>query len=302
MNKQERVISIVQIAILGLVDCGVFFLGNNLEIFHILQVTNNEYSINYGRYACFLGFVGYNILTIYHIFVKNAVRAIVSFFDQNAKVREDIGSVRKDIGFARKDIGSVREGIKKVEAHLINYDSNSIEFNYLSAIEAEVGVSKQSIHNEIWVLTNNFEESNDSEEAIELRTAIKNNLMSNVDYYYVIPKSHITDMNELVRKVKSELGYARPNGSLKYITDDALDFIPTAYFDVVMYFKITVETGRIDDSSEVYYCFSRMSNIPKKDEQFFYQKVKEKEIMDKLKKRTQEYKIEKLSSFITAIN
>lgn len=278
--------SIVGLVILGIIDGVAYVLGNNMELFQILQVQGDVYSINYGRYACFLGLVGYNVLTIYHVFVKYAIRTITAFFDQNGNVR--------------KEIASVSEGIKKVEAHLINYDSNSIEFNYLSAIEAEVGVSKQSIHNEIWVLTNNFEESNDSEEAIELRAAIKSNLMSNVDYYYVIPKSNRCDMQELARKLKNELGKRKVNGSLKYITDDALDFIPAPYFDVVMYFKISVETGHIDDSSEVYYCFSRNA-LPNEEKRFFYQKVSENEVMEKLKRKTQAYKEDNSNNFINAL-
>lgn len=103
-------------------------------------------------------------------------------------------------------ISEVKEGVKKVEVHLINYGSDSIKFEYLSAIEHELGAHNQKIHNEIWILTNSFEENEDSNEGKELRAAILANLKTNVDYYYVIPESCTQSIKILGEKLKSEQG------------------------------------------------------------------------------------------------
>lgn len=286
-TKSREIASLIGLALLIIIDILTFVLGNSLQVFDILKVTEEGlYRINYSGLALFLAFVGYNVLTIYHIVVKNAIYSIVNFFDTN--------------GTVKKNVKTVTEGLKKIEAHLINYDSDSIEFSYLSAIETEVGANKKEVHNEIWVLTNDFEECNESDEAIELREAILNNLKNNVDYYYVIPKDSLTEMEELIRKLTKDTDITSVTGSFNYIPDDALDFIPAPYFDIVMYFRLGETDGFIDKSSEVYYCFSR-KEMHKEEARYFYRKVNEDAVMKKLKDKTQKYKKDNEESFITPI-
>jgi hypothetical protein len=297
-TKSRDTASLIGLAILIIIDILTFILGNSLQVFDILQTTEEGlYIINYSGLALFLAFVGYNVLTIYHIVVKNAIYSIVNFFDTNGTVRKGIQEVEDN---ASKNVNTVTEGLKKIEAHLINYDPDSIEFSYLSAIETEVGANKKEVHNEIWVLTNDFEECNESDEAIELRKAILNNLKNNVDYYYVIPKDSLTEMEELINKLTKDLDETSVTGSFNYIPDDALDFIPAPYFDIVMYFRLGMTDGFRDKSSEVYYCFSR-KEMQKEEARYFYRKVNEDAVMRKLKDKTLKYKIDNKRKFVTPI-
>lgn len=194
-------------------------------------------------------------------------------------------------------ISEVKEEIKKVEVHLINYGSDSIKFEYLSAIEHEIGTHKQKIHNEIWILTDSFEENEDSNEGKELRAAILSNLRTNVDYYYVVPESCIQSIMILGEKLKSEQGAKKLTGKFRYIVDNTLNFIPTPYYDIIMYLKIGPgQSGHAETSSQIYYCFSRSTE----SQDCLYLKIdrdKDEDTWRKLVEYVSEYKKEKEAKF-----
>lgn len=194
-------------------------------------------------------------------------------------------------------ISEVKEGVKKVEVHLINYRSDSIKFEYLSAIEHEVGTHNQNIHNEIWILTDNFEENEDSNEGKELRAAILANLKTNVDYYYIVPESCIQSIRVLGEKLQSEKGSRKLTGKFRYIVDNTLNFIPMPYYDIIMYLKIGLgQSGHAETSSQIYYCFSRSTE----SEDCLYLKIdrdKDEDTWNKLTEYVKEYKKEKKSKF-----
>lgn len=148
-------------------------------------------------------------------------------------------------------------------------------------------------------MTNNFEENNDSPEGKRLRKAIISNLKTNVNYYYVIPPSASDDMNQLGIKLHSEIGQKKVTGTFQYIIDEALDFIPTPHFDIIMYLKITPGTeAAIESSSKIYYCFSK-EVAPNK---FYYIKVNSTEIWNRMKKYVKDYKENKISGFAPVIS
>lgn len=194
-------------------------------------------------------------------------------------------------------INEVKEGVKKVEVHLINYGSDSIKFEYLSAIELELGTHKQKIHNEIWILTNSFEENEDSSEGKELRAAILANLKTNVDYYYVVPESCIQSIKILGEKLHSEQGSRKLTGKFRYIVDNTLNFIPTPYYDIIMYLKIGPgQSGHTETSSQIYYCFSRSTE----SKDCLYLKIdrdKDEDTWKKLTEYVPEYKKVKKNEF-----
>lgn len=194
-------------------------------------------------------------------------------------------------------ISEIKEGVKKVEVHLINYESDSIKFEYLSAIELKLGTHKQKIHNEIWILTNSFEENEDSSEGKELRAAILANLKTNVDYYYVVPESCIQSIKVLGEKLQSEQGSKKLTGNFYYIVDNTLNFIPTPYYDIIMYLKIGPgQSGHAETSSQIYYCFSRSTE----SKDCFYLKIdrdRDEATWDKLTKYVKKYRSEKASEF-----
>lgn len=271
MNRFSKVFKIVLTAFLILVDILVLFVGYKIDSFQILKSTTDAngfiaYEISNSNLLFVIALCLINVLTIYHTIVSQELRTQLEKTDKS---------------------GHVSEGIKKIEVHLLNYNSDTIAFAHLSAIEHEVGLNKQRIHNEIWILTNNFEEKNDTAEGKELRDAIIANLKTNVDYYYIIPSSRVDEIMQLRAKLRNQIGKQKTNGKFVYIVDDALDFIPTPYFDIVMYIKVAEgEESFAESSSQIYYCFSRST----KSEDCFYQKVDNTEIWTKMIDRTKEYK------------
>ena len=254
------------------------FIGYKIDSVQILKSSINEngvasYEISNSNLMIVIAVCVINLLAIYHIILEQSLHNQLTGIDKS---------------------GHLSEGIKKIEVHLMNYNSDTVAFEHLSAIELEVGLAKQKVHNEIWILTNSFEEKNDSKEGQELRDAIIENLKTNVDYYYVIPKSGVDEIEQLGEKLRSKIGTRKINGKFQYIVDEALDFIPTPYFDIIMYIKVGVGKKEFaESSSQIYYCFSR-STV---SEDCFYQKVDSRDIWNKMVKRTKEYKEEKIGDF-----
>lgn len=249
----------------------ILYVGYIMDLFPILATTINEdrtftYTISNSNLMIVMTQVIFSVVIIYHSIISCA-------------------------------ISEVKEGVKKVEVHLINYGSESIKFEYLSAIELELGTHKQKIHNEIWILTDSFEENEDSNEGKELRTAILANLKTNVDYYYVIPESCIQSIKILGEKLQSEQGTRKLTGRFRYIVDNTLNFIPTPYYDIILYLKIGPgQSGHAETSSQIYYCFSRSTE----SKDCLYLKIdrdKDEDTWKKLTEYVSEYKKEKKSEF-----
>lgn len=282
MSRKSKVLRRILAIFTPFFDVVILIIGYKIDWFQILKSTVDSngiviYEISNSNLMIVIVTCIINVLAIYHLILTRSFNGQLVDIDKS---------------------GHISEGIKKIEVHLMNYNSDTIAFEHLSAIELEVGLAKQEIHNEIWILTNNFEEKNDSEEGQELRDAIIANLSTNVDYYYVIPKSGVDEIEQLGEKLRAKIGSRKISGKFQYIVDDALDFIPTPYFDIIMYIK--VGTGKkefAESSSQIYYCFSRSTE----SDDCFYQKVDSKDIWNKMTKRTQEYKEEKIKSFYSIL-
>lgn len=282
MDEKHRKQIFKSIMLVVVIDIIAFFGGNYIGLFQILCISNdNIYSIDNAKLIGVMALTFFNIITIYHNILKfmlnghrekivESVHQYVDKIDQEGKISEGVVSVRS--------------GLKKIEVHLINYDCNTIAFRNLSAIEAEIGISQQNIHNEIWVLTNNFEEIKSTPEGCELRNAIIANLSSRVDYYYIIPSLCEKEIKELGEKLKNDI-HGPISGKFLYTVDDALDFMPTPYFDIIMYLKLS-SSGYREDVSQIYYCFSRNQS----SNDCFYLRVIESDIRKNMMDRTEEYK------------
>ncbi len=267
--KIQRIFTTVLLTVV--LNAIILYVGYIMDIFPILATTIKEdgtyiYTISNSNLMIVMTQVIFSVVIIYHSIVSCA-------------------------------ISEVKEGVKKVEVHLINYESDSIKFEYLSAIEFELGTHKQKIHNEIWILTNSFEENEDSSEGKELRAAILANLKTNVDYYYVVPESCIQSIKVLGEKLQSEQGSKKLTGKFYYIVDNTLNFIPTPYYDIIMYLKISPgQSGHAETSSQIYYCFSRSTE----SKDCFYLKIdrdRDEATWDKLTKYVKKYRSEKASEF-----
>lgn len=269
--QSNAVRTFITLSIVVLFDLIVLILGYRIDSFQILKGVLSadgtlSYEVSNSNLMVVLAIFVINIFAVFHIIISATLSNQLNEIDES---------------------GHVREGLKKIEIHLMNYNKDTIAFSHLSAIEFEVGLSKEKIHNEIWILTNSFEEKNDSKEGQELRDAIIANLKTNVDYYYVVPKSSVEDIKQLGEKLRVALNDDIIIGEFLYIVDEALDFIPTPYFDIIMYFKMSEGSSEyIETSSQIYYCFSRSTD----PEDCFYQKVDESEIWTKMTRRTKEYK------------
>ena len=295
--KNRNILIDLIVTIVIIVFNAVFFifglLGDWFEVLVFDQATK-IYSINNSSLAIVVTSIMVEVFAIYHGVSRNLFSEIINTTDQQ---------------------GKINEGVRKIEAHLINYDRNTIEFNYLSAIESEVGISTKKIKNEIWVISNDFEEASDTPEGEELINAIINNLKTNVDYYYVIPSHCEKEIKILCSKIKRRLSNKRKTtpsslGNFRYILDPALDFIPTSYFDIIMYLKLTrVERSTDEDrltseesssqqyyaerSSKIYYCFSRINE----SDEYFYCKVEERDIWERMVNYAYEYKQKSADQF-----
>lgn len=294
-NKNMLIDFVVTIVII-LFNALFFIFGVLADWFDVLvyDQATNIYSINNSSLAIVVTSIMVEVLAIYHGASRNLFSEIINTADQQ---------------------GQINEGVRKIEAHLINYDRNTIEFNYLSAIESEVGISTKKIRNEIWVISNDFEEASDTPEGEELINAIINNLKTNVDYYYIIPSHCEREMKILCSKLKKRLSSKRKTttssfGNFRYILDPALDFIPTSYFDIIMYHKLT-RVERLPDeddlsdsedssqqyyaerSSQIYYCFSRINE----SDEYFYCKVEERDIWERMVNYAHDYKQKSAEQF-----
>lgn len=267
--KVQRISTTVLLTVV--LNAIILYVGYIMDLFPILATTVKEdgtftYAISNSNLMIVMTQVIFSVVIIYHSIISCA-------------------------------ISEVKEGVKKVEVHLNNYGSDSIKFEYLSAIELELGTHKQKIHNEIWILTNSFEENEDSREGKELRAAILSNLKTNVDYYYVVPESCIQSIKMLGEKLQSEQGSKTLTGKFHYIVDNTLNFIPTPYYDIIMYLKIGPgQSGHAETSSQIYYCFSKSTE----SEDCLYLKIdrdKDVDTWNKLTKYVKKYKKERESEF-----
>lgn len=253
---------------LVLFDIIVLLVSYKIDFFRILKCTEDTngtsfYEISNSNLMIVIVICVINVLAIYHIIISETLVTIY-------------------------------EEVKRINFYFSNYDGGTISFKHLSKIELGVGLNNQNVHNEIWVVTNNFEEKNDSKEGQRLRDAIIANLKTNVDYYYVIPKSKVDEIEQLGDKLRSKIGTKPVIGKFQYIIDEALDFIPIQYFDIIMYIKVTDgEKMYVESSSQIYYCFSKNIVL----ENCFYQRVDNDEIWNKLIKQTREYKEKKIKQF-----
>lgn len=282
MSRNSKIRFFSTVIFIFIFDVIVLFIGYKIDSFQILKSFTNEnnvvsYEISNSNLMIVIAICVINILAIYHIILNQSFHNQLTGIDKS---------------------GHLSDGIKKIEVHLMNYNSDTVAFEHLSAIELEVGLAKQEVHNEIWILTNSFEEKNDSKEGQELRDAIIANLKTNVDYYYVVPKSCVDEIEQLGEKLRSKIGTRKINGKFQYIVDEALDFIPTPYFDIIMYIKVGAGKKEFaESSSQIYYCFSRSTE----SEDCFYQKVDNRDIWNKMVRRTKEYKEEKMGNFQTIL-
>ena len=175
--------------IVGLADIILLFQGYRIESLEILshEMLNQETAEN--AISILYTVSNSNLMMVVGICIINVLAVAQTFF--NLSYRTQLFDVDRN--------GEVREQLTKVERHLTDYDKHTIAFELLSEVESSIGAKNQKIHNEIWILTNNFEEAGTSEEAKQLRRAIISNLRTNVDYYYVIPKSKESIIGELGR-------------------------------------------------------------------------------------------------------
>lgn len=274
MNKRSKGAKIHKIisVVIALVNIALVILGLCLDWLQILKFDNDlgRYYIDNTSLALVLVSVIIEIFSIYHIFHISSIEEQLKRFDEEGKTVCGLG---------------------KVEAHLINYNLDSVEFEYLSAIENEIGTHENAVQNEIWVITNNFEEGNDSLEGKELRNAIISNLKHNVSYYYIVPSALEEKMLLLLEKIKGELKGSY-TGQFKYIKDDALDFIPTPYFDIILYLK--KKEDKIESSSTICYCFSQKNASNK----YYYSRVEDDATKTRLYEYVKNYKTNREPSFI----
>ncbi len=275
--------SLIRIAFITLFNLISIFAGYKLEVFKLLQNLINEngaiyYEISISNFLIIITWVIVNTLSIYY------------------GITTELFWVR----FSQREAnGALFEGLNRIEDHLINFDHDSIPFEKLADIERRIGATNRKISNEIWILTNNIEECHDSEEGRHLRQAIISNLKTNVNYYYVIPQSAVEDIEQLSTKLRSKTKREQTSGTFRYIVDDALDFIPTPYFDIVMYLKMTPGMAdTIESSSEIYYCFSQETTST----ECYYQAVKDRAIWLKMREYIKKYKNSKKSSFISILD
>lgn len=277
--------------IVGLADIILLFQGYRIESLEILshEMLNQETAEN--AISILYTVSNSNLMIVVGICIINVLAVAQTFF--NLSYRTQLFDVDKN--------GEVREQLTKVERHLTDYDKHTIAFELLSEVEISIGAKNQKIHNEIWILTNNLEETGTSEKAKQLRRAIISNLRTNVDYYYVIPKSKKNKIDELGRSLLQEAGNKKITGKFMYIVDEALDFIPTPYFDIDMYLVKGIGDNFIQDRSVIYYCFSRTSDTG----EYFYRMVQkennEKEIWERMTEYTKQYKSEHIESTNRAV-
>lgn len=273
----SRLKAFLPLIIVLLIDFALLLIGYKIDSFNILQ-----YEIKEEQNSILYAISNSNLMIVMAICVINVLAIIQTVF--NLSFISNLQEIDKG--------GEVHQELTKVERHLTDYDKHSIAFELLSEVESSIGVKEQKVHNEIWILTNNFEEAGTSEEAKQLRNAIISNLCTNVDYYYVIPKSKEEVIKELGGKLHQELGRKKPNGTFKYIIDDALEFIPTPYFDIDMYLVKGIDDEFIQDKSVIYYCFSRISESG----DYFYRRVQKEtneiEIWKRMTEYTKHYKEE----------
>lgn len=251
MNKKSKSVKIQIIisVVVAIFNITLVILGLCLDWLQILKFDgeHEQYYIDNTSLALLLLSVIVEIFSVYHIFHIKSIEGQLKRLDEEGKTVSGLG---------------------KVEAHLINFNLDSVEFEYLSAIENEIGTHENAVQNEIWVITNNFEEGNDSLEGKELRNAIISNLKHNVSYYYIVPSALEDKMILLLEKIKNELK-GNYTGKLKYIKDDALNFIPTPYFDIILYLKKKKDI--IENSSTICYCFSQRNASNK----YYYSRVED---------------------------
>ena len=274
-NGKSRRKVFLPLFIVVILDFVVLIIGYRIDSFEILSTKVME-----GSGSTLYAISNSNLMVVMAICLINVFAVVQTVF--NWSFLSSIQDLDKG--------GEINRELTKVERHLTDFDKHSIAFELLSEVESSIGVKNNKVHNEIWILTNNFEEAGSSEEAKQLRKAIVSNLCTKVDYYYVIPKSKEDVIKELGRKLRKEIERKTTTGSFMYIVDEALEFIPTPYFDIDMYLAKGLDDEFIQDKSVVYYCFSRLSDSG----DYFYRRVQketnESEIWKGMTEYTKHYK------------
>lgn len=254
-------------------DGVLLFLGYRIDSFIILRHYLNEngeiiYEITNSSLMIVIGICFLNVLAIITSVSNRSVSHLMS--------------TKMDDKFGR------------LEAHMVNYDANTLPFEHLSAIEHEIGTEKSDVSNEIWILTNNFAEKEDNPEGKELRDAIISNLKTGVCYFYIIPPAAESDFKQTCDKLRNgiKVGGNIPNDQFFFYIDKGLDFIPSPYYDIILYIKVGAPNGDryAETTSKLFYCFSKMTD----SEYCYYQeisrdKIGEKEIWEKMMKKAINY-------------
>lgn len=261
LSKNTIITLIVLIA--DLIGFGFSYSSGFLNI---LKQNDESYYIDNNILGLFIALTMIAVLSLYH-----------TLHNLTTDIQLDQASYKVET--------SINEQLGRVEAHLINYGEQSIEFNYLSSIENDIGANNSLINNEIWVITNDFEEQNDTPDGIKCRNAILSNLTSNVFYYYIVPQAKREDMEHLCFKIKETLN-DNFSGNFYYIFDDALDFIPAEYFDIVLYLKKGKDGKFVEKSDSIMcYCFS------KKSDKYFYTMVENENIRNQMFEYIKKYQV-----------
>lgn len=241
----------------GCADVILLFLGYRVEDFTILKQSvssagDSIYYINNSNLMIVVAICLLNILAIVQSISNHAIYNQLQQLDAS---------------------GIVSTKISRIEAHLVNYDERTIAFELLSSIENDIGLKEPSVNNEIWILTNNFEEKEDSSEGKELREAIISNLKTNVNYYYIIPDASKDEFTQLCDKLHKNIAENKTaiKGNFNYLVDERLDFIPSPLYDIILYIKVGTigETRYADSDSKIYYCFSKETD----SKNCFYQEI-----------------------------
>ena len=300
-------------------DLAMLIVSNMTDLFNILnrvQVADQPdgiftYKINNANLIIIIAITLINVLAIYHIVSKAVFFHNLSSVDETGNISQGIDRINehlinhncKQLSQIATTVDSNKERLSElvslaaerfglIEDHLVNYNYNedTIMYSGLSDVEQRIGANNKNRHNEIWIITNNFEENSDSDAGKKVRTAMLDNLATNVDYYYIVSKRYVSKMEVLSKKLSLERGNRILTGNVYYFVNDDFNFIPTPYYDIVLYIIDDPENNiPIEDTSLFYFCFSQKTEAKK----CYYQFVKSNsEVWERIKDAVIDYKTE----------
>lgn len=172
--------------------------------------------------------------------------------------------------------------------------NDSIPYATLENIEKRHGLQSDAVKNEVWIIANNLQESNNSNgDDKTFLDLIYENLKRNVRYYYVLPdtsesrsqgESLCSQLQSLyfnessLKSKRKESQMVKFNGGLFIGYEKDLEKrYPAEYFDIVIYIDCDANGRPIETYSEKkegYYCFSKMRS----DNAYVYSKMSEAKI------------------------